>query len=183
MKRVAMFEKVSFEQFKKDWIKTFGENWLSEMHDNSIENLEEVYENIKIPRRSSVGSAGNDFFAPIKFILEPKKTIKLPTGIRCYIEQGWVLKCYPRSSLGFNYRLQLDNSVGIIDQDYYYSDNEGHIFVKLTNDSKDDINEEKVLRIDQGKAIFQGIFVQYGITMDDVVEEIRNGGIGSSDKK
>ncbi len=179
MKRVAMFKKVSFEQFKKDWIDTFGENWLREMHTNEVENLEEIYGNIKLPKRSSSGSAGNDFFSPVTFVLEPNETIKIPTGIRCYMEEGWVLKCYPRSGQGFKYRLQLNNTVAIIDQDYYYSDNEGHIMVKLTNDT----NENKTIEVKMGVGIMQGIFVEYGITMDDVVSEIRNGGLGSSDKK
>ena len=87
-----------------------------------------------------------------------------------------MLKCYPRSGLGFKYRLQLNNTVGIIDSDYYYSDNEGHIFLKLTNDT----NEAKLLKIKIGEGIAQGIFVEYGITYDDNVKEIRNGGFGST---
>ena len=67
----------------------------------------------------------------------PGESIKVPTGIRAEMEEGWVLKCYPRSGLGFKFRLQLNNTVGIIDSDYFYSDNEGHIFAKLTNDSKE----------------------------------------------
>lgn len=179
MKRVAQFEKVSFEQFKKDWIDTFGENWLSSMHSNEIENLEDIYDNIKLPKRGTAMSAGYDFFSPITFTLEPNKTIKLPTGIRCYIEENYALICIPRSSLGFKYRLQLDNTNGCIDADYYYSSNEGHIMCKLTNDTK----ENKTVTVEAGKGMIQGIFLEYGITMDDVECEIRDGGIGSTDKK
>ena len=53
------------------------------------------------------------------------------------MEENWVLQCYPRSGLGFKFRLQLNNTVGIIDSDYYNSDNEGHIFAKITNDTKE----------------------------------------------
>ena len=91
----------------------------------------------------------------------------------------WVLKCYPRSGLGFKYRLQLDNLVGIIDSDYFYSDNEGHIFAKLTNDSK----TNKIVTVRRGDAFMQGIFVEYGITVDDDATEIRNGGFGSTTAK
>ena len=90
----------------------------------------------------------------------------------------WVLMLYPRSGLGFKYRLQLDNLVGIIDSDYFYSDNEGHIFAKLTNDSK----TNKIVTVRRGDAFMQGIFVEYGITEDDKVETSRNGGFGSTDK-
>ena len=121
---------------------------------------------------------GYDFFAPVEVTLEPGETVKIPTGIRVEMEQDWVLKCYPRSGLGFKYRLQLNNTVGIIDSDYFYSDNEGHIFAKLTNDT----NEGKTLVIPAGTGFMQGIFVEYGITVDDAAEGVRNGGFGSTTK-
>ena len=92
------------------------------------------------------------------------------------MEDGWVLKCYPRSGLGFKYRLQLDNTVGIIDSDYFYSDNEGHMFAKITSDAKQD----KTLTVEKGQGFMQGIFVEYGITVDDEVTAVRNGGFGST---
>lgn len=92
------------------------------------------------------------------------------------IDDGWVLKIYPRSGLGFKYRLQLNNTVGIIDSDYYGSDNEGHIQIKLTNDSR----EGKCLEVKEGTGFAQGIFLEYGITVDDETTEERNGGFGST---
>ena len=89
-----------------------------------------------------------------------------------------MLKLYPRSGLGFKYRLQLNNTVGIIDSDYYNSDNEGHIFAKITNDS----NEGKTVEIAEGTGFMQGIFIEYGITLDDEVTDVRNGGFGSTTK-
>ena len=168
MNRIARFEKVSFAQFENDYISTFG----------NVDGLLDIYENIKLPKRATKGSAGHDFFAPITITLNPKESVKIPTGIRVFIEDGWVLQNYPRSSLGFKYRVQLDNTVGIIDSDYYYSSNEGHIFVKLTNDN----NEQKVVTIKQGEGFVQGIFLQFGITYDDDVNDIRDGGFGSTNK-
>ncbi len=173
MKKIAKFEKVSFEQFKEDWLDTFDRVWTDE-------KLLEIHDNIQLPKRATKGSAGYDFKSPLDFTLAPGSSIKIPTGIRCKIEDGWVLKCYPRSGLGFKFRLQLNNTVGIIDSDYFYSDNEGHIFAKLTNDT----NEGKVVKIKQGEGFAQGIFVEYGITVDDDEDEkeIRNGGFGSTTK-
>lgn len=171
MKKVAKFEKVSFEQFLKDFNDAFDGFEEKE--------VKTIWENIKLPARATTGSAGHDFCSPIAFSLVPGETIKIPTGIRCYIEEGWVLKCYPRSGLGFKYRLQLNNTVGIIDSDYFYSDNEGHIFAKITNDS----NEGKNVLVNIGDGFMQGIFVEYGITVDDNATEIRNGGFGSTTKK
>jgi len=168
MKRIARFEKVSYEQFEKDYLTTFGNK----------DNLLEIYEAITLPRRATKGSAGHDFFSPINFTLKPNETIKIPTGIRVFIEDGWVLQNYPRSGLGFKYRVQLDNTVGIIDSDYYFSSNEGHIFVKLTNDNK----EGKEISIKAGEGFVQGIFLEYGVTYDDDVKEIRDGGFGSTNK-
>lgn len=137
------------------------------------------YDEIRLPVRATSGSAGYDFRSPVDFALEPGQSIKLPTGIRVCIDDGWVLMLYPRSSMGFKYRLQLDNTVGVIDSDYYYSDNEGHIFVKITNDSRDG----KKLSVKKGEAFVQGIFVPFGITADDNVKNIRNGGIGSTSRE
>lgn len=163
MKRIAKFDKVSITQFKEGCDRP---------------NAEEIYRNIKLPHRATAGSAGYDFYAPYDIKLEPGETAKIPTGIRVLIEQGWVLKLYPRSGLGFKYRLQLNNTVGIIDSDYSQSDNEGHIFIKITNDS----NEGKTLEIPAGTGFAQGIFVEYGITVDDDADGVRNGGFGSTTK-
>ncbi len=134
------------------------------------------HEQIRLPKRATAGSAGYDFFSPVDFTVAPGQGIKIPTGIRVEMEPEWVLKCYPRSGLGFKYRLQLNNTVGIIDSDYFYSDNEGHIFAKLTNDSR----ENKTLELKAGEGFMQGIFVEYGITVDDDATGIRNGGFGST---
>lgn len=140
------------------------------------EVVRETYEALLLPRRATVGSAGYDFFAPFSFSMPPGETFKIPTGIRARINEGWVLQIYPRSSLGFQYRLQLNNTVGIIDSDYFHSGNEGHIFVKLTNDT----NENKVVNVVRGTGFVQGIFLPYGITEDDNADGIRNGGLGST---
>ena len=158
MKKIAQFFKVS----KTEYLKS---------------GTESAYEQITLPKRATLGSAGYDFFAPEEFSLAPGETIKIATGIRVRIDEGWVLKIYPRSSLGFKYRLSLDNTVGIIDSDYYFADNEGHIFIKMTN------NGTKPLTVEKNKAFAQGIFVEYGITIDDECSEERTGGFGSTDKK
>lgn len=170
MERIARFEKVSKEQFR--------EAFKGDFPNYTDSDVERIYEAIKLPQRATEGSAGYDFYAPITFTLRPGDTLKIPTGIRAKMEPGWVLTLYPRSGLGFKYRLQLNNTVGIIDSDYYNSDNEGHIFAKITNDS----NEKKELRVERGAGFIQGIFLPFGITEDDEAEGVRNGGFGSTSK-
>ena len=170
MKRIAQFFKVSFEEFEKGMKDSFKNMTEKE--------IEELYWDIKLPKRATKGSAGYDFYTPFTFTLKPGETIKIPTGIRVKMDENWVLKLYPRSGLGFKFRLQLNNTVGIIDSDYFNSDNEGHIFAKLTNDS----NEDKVLSLEKGAGFMQGIFLEYGITVDDDADGVRNGGFGSTSK-
>lgn len=170
MNRVAEFKKVSKEQFFKDFKDTFSQY--------TDEEINAIYDAIKLPKRATMKSAGYDIFSPVPIDLKPGETIKIPTGIRVRIDEDYVLMVYPRSGLGFKFRLQLNNTVGVIDADYYESDNEGHIFVKITNDS----NEGKTVSLEAGAAFSQGIFMQYGITVDDEVTTQRNGGFGSTSK-
>ena len=169
MQRIGEFEKVSYKQFATAWEKCFAD---------TFEEIESLYRQIKLPMRATSGSAGYDFFTPIPITLAPKENILIPTGIRVKIEEGWFLAIVPKSGLGFKYRLQVDNTMGVIDSDYYYSDNEGHIFVKMTNDT----NENKTSELKAGASICQGIFLPFGITYGDNATNIRNGGFGSTSK-
>ena len=168
MVRIARFEKVTPRRFVEDWTATFPQQ--------TIEQALLAYEHIQLPRRATSGSAGYDFFAPVGFELPAGGSIKIPTGVRAIMEDGWVLTLYPRSGLGFKFRFQLDNTVGVIDSDYAHSDNEGHIFMRMTNDNR----EGKGLRVPAGTAFAQGVFLPYGITVDDDVQTVRNGGLGST---
>lgn len=151
MDRIAKFEKVSINQFEKP-------------------------ELVKLPVRATAGSAGYDFCTPFAITLKPGETIIVKTGLRCKIEEGWVLFILPKSGLGFKYRVQLDNTVGVIDSDYYNAENEGHIMVKITNDG----HEGKTMEIEAGKAFAQGVFLPFGITVDDEAKGARLGGFGST---
>lgn len=168
MKKVAQFFKVSPNLFL--------ESMKEEFPQYTDADIQDMYDSLQLPNRATKGSAGYDFHAPFAFSLPPGATIKIPTGVRVKMEEDWVLKLYPRSGLGFKYRLQMNNTVGIIDSDYYYSDNEGHIFIKMTNDS----NEGKTVEVAQGAGFAQGIFLEYGITVDDDAQGLRNGGFGST---
>lgn len=157
MRTAAKFEKVSFDTFKTN-------------------GTQETYNNIKLPKRATAKSAGYDFYAPTKLTVAPGETVTVATGIRALMPSSWCLMIFPRSGLGFKYKLRLNNTVGIIDADYSDSDNEGHIFIRMTNES------DKLLEVEQGSAFAQGIFTQYLLTEDDDTTAERNGGLGSTDK-
>lgn len=170
MKYVAEFDKVSREQFEKDY---FAVTSIERVQSNDCAEL--IYdEAIALPKRATAGSAGYDFVSPISFTLNPGEEIIIPTGVRCRIDESWMLGIYPRSGLGFKYRVRLNNTVGIIDSDYFFAENEGHIMIKLTTD--------KPITVNAGDRIAQGIFTEYGITVDDEATGVRTGGMGSSGK-
>lgn len=170
MQRIAEFQKVSFAQFEADFKKNFPD----------CGDVKAVYDSIRLPRRATSGSAGYDFYAPVDITLKKGESVLIPTGIRARMDGGWVLQIFPRSGLGFKHRVQLDNTVGIIDADYYDSSNEGHIMIKLSCDAHD---AEHCVSLCAGDGFAQGIFLQFGITQDDCASAVRDGGFGSTSKK
>ena len=139
------FLKISFEQFKKD-----------------VEDNIELYQSVKIPQRDSDATAGYDICLLNDITLKSGEIIKLPTGLKCFFEKDEVLLLVVRSSMGFKYNLRLCNQVGVIDSDYYNNqDNEGHIWIKIQNESNQDVEFKR------GDAIVQGIFLKYLTTKSD----------------
>lgn len=140
------FEKISFEQFKKD-----------------VEDNKNLYDEIIIPERNTSYSAGYDIHILSDIKLAPGEIVKLPTGLKSYFEQDEVLFLIVRSSTGFKYNIRLVNQVGVIDADYYNNEsNEGHIFVKLQNEG------DKEVEFKKGDSLVQGIFMKYLTTKDDM---------------
>ena len=163
VEKVAKFEKISYDQWHKD----FG--------DNDQHSFDAVLDEIVRPTRATKGSAGYDIHSPYAIDLEPNQDIVVPTGLKCKIANGWFMGAFPKSGLGFKYYVRLANTIGIIDEDYYNNEkNEGHIYVKIRNESNE------TLHVDAGKGICQMIFIPYGITEDDDADGIRKGGIGST---
>jgi dUTP pyrophosphatase len=159
------FYKVSFEEFNKNF--------------DDILKAKNMYDDIILPKRATKHSAGYDFFAPFDFELRGGESIKIPTGIKCNMNEDLFLAIVPRSSLGFKYKMRLVNTLGVVDCDYFDNENnEGHIFIKISNEN----NENKTLKVNKGEAFAQGIFFKYFLTEDDNVTETRTGGIGSTNK-
>lgn len=155
------FEKISYEQFKKD-----------------INNDENLYNQYKLPRRSTKNSAGYDFFAIGDFIIRPGEILKIATGYKASFNDNEMLMLLVRSSMGFKYNVRLCNQVGIVESDYYNNEsNEGHMFIALQNEGNKDFIIKK------GESYAQGIFTNFLVTDDDDASDIRLGGIGSTTKE
>lgn len=168
MKRVAEFEKISLKQFQKDWIDTFG--------NKGTDIITEIYNNIKLPRRATTGSAGHDISIPFDINIASGDKLKIPTGIRCKMNDDYVMLIFPRSSLGIKKGLVILNTIPVVDSDYYNADNEGHIFICIKNTSNE------VMKLSSGDNIVQAIFVNFGVADMDNIGTKRTGGIGSTSK-
>lgn len=165
------FEKISFTQ------------WCSDV---SFANVDEStvckwYDNIKIPQQGSKYSMGCDFFLPMDIVINKDDEVKIPTGIRmvsdCDEDYKFGMLLIPRSGLGTKYGIRIKNTIGVIDADYFQSDNEGHIFAILVNPSK-----QKEISLDNGQAFMQGVVVPFIIPSGSESDKQRNGGFGSTDK-
>ena len=159
---IAKFGRVSEEQ------------WKEAMGDRAAEAL--PLAEIPLPRRATAGSAGYDFVSPAETVIPAGGSALIPTGIRAEMEPGWVLMLFPRSSLGFRHGVRLSNTTGVIDSDYAFAKNEGHIMVKLRNPS------ENPVTIGRGERFCQGIFLPYGTAEEDGEFALRQGGFGSTGK-
>lgn len=156
------FEKISFQQFKKDII-----------------DDKKLYNNYDLPKRSTEKSAGYDIKSLENVSIKPGESKKIKTGIKASMYSDEVLYLYIRSSLGFKYDISLSNSTGVIDSDYYNNEsNEGHIVLKLINHGTEDF-EIKI-----GDRIAQGVFMKYlSVEDEEKINIKRTGGIGSTNKE
>lgn len=177
IQKIGHFEKVSFEQYYNALIANGHIICNPEQYPDLSEKLKaeayDEWQKIQLPERATSGSAGYDFYLPHNTAFSAGDAIVVPTGIRVSIEPGWFLMILPRSGLGFKYGMKLENTAGVIDSDYYFANNEGHIMAK--------IDTKKNFYLDGGDRFAQGIFLPYGITIDDrPIKTTRHGGFGST---
>lgn len=191
-----IFSKVPFASFKKDFENLYGEQ------DPAF--LSDMYDKIELPKRSTKYSAGYDISVPFSFSIKKGRSIVIPTGIRCKMDEKTVMLVFPRSGMGFKNRLGLANTIGVIDADYYNADNYGHIMIKLVYNgdkytetiflnsstssktiSKKNKKFKRILTIDANQAFAQAIFTPYLHDRKESIDnmDMRKGGFGSTDSK
>ena len=167
MQGVGQFHKVSFEQFAEDVRKCgFADEYITD------EMIRVHYDSIKLPKRATEGSAGYDFYLPYPFHLRYGSCQTIPTGIRVDMQPGWCLVLLPRSGLGNRFGMRLKGTLGLIDCDYYFAQNQGHIYATIIADQN--------MCFNVGDRFMQGVFLPHGITRDDCTDGIRIGGYGST---
>lgn len=133
---------------------------------------------IQLPKRGDARSAGYDFYAPCDIIIKPNEKALIFSDIKAYMQEDEVLMLYVRSSIGIKKGLVLSNGTGVIDSSYYNNpSNDGNIGIALYNTT------EKIVKIEKGERIIQGMFIKYLIVdNDETIHEERVGGIGSSNR-
>ena len=158
------FEKVSFVEFRRN----FPDGY------EGYKIAKEAYDNIKLPRRGTPGSAGYDFYLPIPVCFPGDGHMQIiPTGVKAIMDPGYVMLCFPRSSLGVKCGFRIKNTTGVIDEDYVNGKTEGHILAFIETDDP--------ISLQEGDRFMQGVFVRYGITEDDnPISGKRDGGYGST---
>jgi len=178
----AVYEDGTFSDWSEDFYYEKIRGFEIITQNQALKDFEEKYieeADLLLPKRGTSKSAGYDIFAPYDITLQPNEEIKVPTGLKAYMQDGEVLMAFPRSGLGFKFYCRLANTVGIIDSDYYNnSNNEGHMFVKLRNEGK------TMMTIKQGEGMCQMIFMPFLIADNDSFDEgeTRQGGFGSTTK-
>ncbi|MFP4195555.1 MAG: dUTP diphosphatase [Candidatus Woesearchaeota archaeon] len=133
-------------------------------------------EQVKLPVRSTAGSAAYDLYSPVELTVPAGYTAKIKTGVKVYMQSDEGFFIITRSGNGTKRRVTLSNNVGLVDSDYYNNeDNEGEIIVFLANDGEDDFE------IKQGDRIAQGYFQKILLADDDkTIMDSRTGGFGST---
>ena len=155
---VRYFEKVSREEYEKH-------------------NLDIPYEELKLPFRSTTGSAGYDFVSTKNILLNPGEDVIIPLGWKCKMLKDEMLLMMPKSGLGFKHYTRLANTIGLGDSDFFNAENgEGHYMMKLRNEG------DKPLEVKAGQKIGQAVLTKYLIVDGDsrLVGEKRTGGYGST---
>lgn len=156
--------------------KEFFEKWNSVVQRNrGFEIVKNAPADTILPRRTTKGSAGYDFYAPCDIMLVPHSCSKLVfLNVKAYMQPDEKLQMYIRSSLAVKSNITLETS-GLIDSDYYSNpDNDGNIGVKFRN------NGDEPIVITKGTRCCQGVFGKYLIADGDDVNETRQGGYGST---
>ena len=131
---------------------------------------------IHLPMRKTAKSAGYDLEAAQDKLIKTGQCGVIATGLKAYMQDDEYLGIHIRSSLAFKKHLNLINSQGVIDADYYNNpDNEGHIMIGLINFGTEDVFIQKGMRI------AQAIFYKFLTVDDDIANDsVRQGGFGST---
>ena len=131
-------------------------------------------EGLELPSYQTSGAAGMDVRAAASLVVEPMKTVLVPTGFSVAVPEGFEAQLRPRSGLALRHGVTLLNSPGTIDSDF-----RGEVGVILAN-----LGQEP-FHIERGDRIAQMVVARVERVQWQQVEELdltkrEHGGFGSS---
>ena len=145
--------------------------------DKALEvKVAKIDERAKMPTKGSIHAAGWDLYALEDMTIPFRKSMKIRTGIKVAIPNGYEGQVRSRSSLGKK-GLILPHSIGTIDSDY-----RGNVGVVIFNHSDEDIS------VSRGDRVAQLILEQISTPVVEDVEGDLNdtqrgeGGFGSTNQ-
>lgn len=128
----------------------------------------------KLPERSTKNSMAYDFYSPEDFILKPKESYLLKTGIKAYMQEDEGLIINVRSSMGKK-GIMFSNTSAWIDSDFYNNpNNEGEIGLMFYNYGNE------TWEVKKNDRVAQGMFIKYLKVDNDNASKERVSGIGST---
>jgi dUTP pyrophosphatase len=129
-------------------------------HPQPILKVKKLHRDAQMPVYATPGAACFDISAvvddPEGIHVRPGVAAIIDTGLAFEVPEGWVLKVYSRSGMGFGHGVRLANCVGIIDSDF-----RGELKIKLACD-RDQIAENwscNGFSVNTGKRIAQAMLV------------------------
>lgn len=115
--------------------------------DVRIEQLP-IAQGLQVPSYASAGAAGLDLIAAVDadqpLVLHAGDRVRVPTGLKLAIPQGYEGQVRARSGLALNHGIIVPNAPGTIDCDY-----RGELQVILANISQQSFSIERGMRIAQ----------------------------------
>lgn len=156
--------------------------------------IEKCRDTAVIPSYAHEGDAGMDIYAAADVIVEPGRSVLVPTGLKMAIPVGYEVQIRPRSGISLKTPLRVPNSPGTIDSGYR---DEVNVIIYNASQMNESENGEPfslntkgcrhgTYKICTGDRIAQMVFAKVEsctfAEVDDVsaIGENRGGGFGSS---
>lgn len=131
--------------------------------------INKLHQEAIIPQYQTQGAAGFDLHAIDSYVIKPRESALIKTGLAIELEEGFELQVRSRSGLALKHNIAVLNAPGTIDSDY-----RGEVMVILFNHSNSDFIIKK------GDRIAQGVVAKYERVDFEVCTELTQTQRGSS---
>lgn len=140
-------------------------------------NIKPIHKNFKVPTKSTTGAGAYDLFMPeAGYIEDFVGPVVVKLGFAATVPKGHVALLLPRSGVGFKHGVELNNTCGVIDEDFT-----GEWQASINTKSGDAFSWEA------GERVLQMLIVPVKEVAFNVVDSLDetergDGGIGSTGK-